>query len=40
MDFLAEYLGIVPNWRRRQLLLLDELIHIRYGTEELWYDKV
>lgn len=40
MDFVAEFLGLIPSWKRRQLLVLDEVLQFVYGNNELWYDKV
>lgn len=40
LDFMAEYLSVVPNWRRRQLLILDELIQIFYDKSDLWFTPV
>jgi len=40
IDIVVELLDVVPNWRRRQLLILDEIIWIIYGNKELWYMQV
>lgn len=39
-DVTAELFNVVPNWRRRQFLILDELIKIVYGQADLWYKEV
>jgi len=39
-DVLMELFDIVPNWRRRQFLLLDGFVKLIYGESELWYDEV
>lgn len=40
IDIFVEMFDIVPNWRRRQLLLLDEILNIIYPQEELWHEEV
>lgn len=37
LDVVVELFDLVPNWRRRQLLILDELIQIVYSKKDLWY---
>lgn len=39
-EFFFEYLLDLPNWKRRQFLLLDEVLRIFYTTSELWHEKV
>jgi len=39
-DFVIEVFNIVPNWRRRMLLIFDEIITIRFNNNELWYAPV
>jgi hypothetical protein len=36
IDIIVEFFNVVPNWRRRQLLILDEIIQIIHGNKELW----
>jgi len=40
LDVGLEYLGLIPNWRRRQFLMLDEFIRLIYSKQELWYSQV
>lgn len=40
IDIIVEVLDLVPNWRRRQLLILDEIIQIIYGSKDLWHPSV
>lgn len=40
IDIVVEVFELVPNWRRRQLLILDEVIQIIYGSKDLWHPQV
>jgi len=38
-DIIMELFDLVPNWRRRQFLILDEIINIVYGNNDLWHEE-
>ena len=39
VEFIFEFFLYLPNWKRRQFLLLDEILRIFYTTSELWHEK-
>lgn len=36
-DIVTEIFDIFPDWKRRQLLCLDELLRVIYENSELWH---
>lgn len=40
IDLLNECLGFFPNWRMRNILLIDDLITIAFDTNEIWIMEV
>lgn len=39
-DIATDLFGIVPSWKRRQMLILDIIIRQAYSSQELWHESV
>ena len=40
LDIVVEAFDLAPNWKRRQLIVLDSILRMIYGHSGLWYDEV
>ena len=39
-DVIVDGFQIFPNWQRRQMLLIDEILRIFYGEADLWHIEI